>query len=85
MYTTMATPIAETSEDDKHIQAKANTDKLCETKQNQRYSPIKKKQRNLGVRFKPFLLLEFSPSLESWSDIYAGPTSCLIVTLFLMF
>ncbi len=28
----------------KHIQAKANTDKLCETIQNQRYSPIKKDQ-----------------------------------------
>ncbi len=24
-------------------------------------------------------LLEFSPALESWSDIYTGPTSCLIV------
>ncbi len=35
----------------KHIQAKANKDKLCETKQNQRYSPVKKKQHNLGVRF----------------------------------
>ncbi len=27
--------------------------------QNQLYSPIKKKQHNLGVRFKPFLLIEF--------------------------
>ncbi len=43
----------------KHIQTKANTDKLCETTQNQRYSPIKKKQHNLGVRFEPFPLLEF--------------------------
>ncbi len=24
-------------------------------------------------------LLEFSPALESWSDIYTGPTSCLII------
>ncbi len=24
-------------------------------------------------------LLEFSPALESWSEIYRGPTSCLIV------
>ncbi len=24
-------------------------------------------------------LLEFSPALESWSDIYTGPTSCLVV------
>ncbi len=47
----------------KHIQTKANTDKLCETKQNQHYSPIKKKQRNLGVRFETFPLLEFSPRL----------------------
>ncbi len=65
----------------KHIQTKANTDKLCETMQNQRYSPIKKKQCNLGIRFEPFLLLEFSPPLESCSDICAGPTICLIVTL----
>ncbi len=57
MYTTMATTIVETSED-KHIQAKANKDKLCETKQNQRYSPVKKKH-NLGVRFEPFPLLKF--------------------------
>ncbi len=64
-----------------HIQTKANTDKLCEIKQNQRYSPIKKKQRNLGVRFEPFPLLDFSPPLESCSDIYASPTSCLIVIL----
>ncbi len=27
-----------------------------------------------------FLLLEFFPALECWSDIYTGPTSCLIVT-----
>ncbi len=65
----------------KHVQAKANTDKLCETKQNQHYSPINKKQHNLDVWFEPFPLLEFSPPLESCSDIYAGPTSCLIVTL----
>ncbi len=69
----------------KHIQTKANTDKLCETMQNQCYSLIKKKQRNLGVRFEPFPLLEFSPPLEICSDIYTGPTSCLIVTLLLMF
>ncbi len=24
-------------------------------------------------------LLEFSPALESWSDIYTGPTSCLFI------
>ncbi len=65
----------------KHIQTKANTDKLCETMQNQCYSLIKKKQRNLCVWFEPFPLLEFSPPLESCSDIYVGPTSCLIVTL----
>ncbi len=75
------TTIAETSEDaeDKHIQTKDNMDKLCETKQKQCYSPIKDntKQHNLGV----FQLLEFSTPLESCSDIYAGPTSCPIVTL----
>ncbi len=62
----------------KHIQAKASKDKLCET-QNQNYSAIKKKQHNLCVRFKPFPLLEFSPPLERCSDIYAGPTPCLIL------
>ncbi len=25
-------------------------------------------------------LLEFSPALKNWSDIYTGPTSCLIVS-----
>ncbi len=64
----------------KPIQTKANTDKLFETKQNQSYSPIKKKKRNLGVWFEPFPLIEFSPPLESYSDIYAVPTSYLIVT-----
>ncbi len=56
----------------KHIQSKANTDKLCETMQNQCYPPIKKKQHNLGIRFQAFPLLEFSPLLESCSDIYMG-------------
>ncbi len=28
---------------------------------------------------RPSTLLEFSPALESWSDIYMCPTSCLIV------
>ncbi len=65
----------------KHIQTKANTDKLCETMQINVTHLSKKKQCNLGVRFEPFLLLEFSPPLESCSDIYAGPTICLIVTL----
>ncbi len=60
---------------------KSNTDKLCETMQNQCYSPVKKKQRNLGVRFKPSALLEFALPLESCSDINARPTSCLIVIL----
>ncbi len=30
-------------------------------------------------------LLEFSPALESWSDIYTGPTSCHIVPSLLCF
>ncbi len=47
----------------------------CETKQNQRYSSIKKTQSNLGIWFEPF------PLLESNSDIYAGPASYLIATL----
>ncbi len=67
----------------KHIQTKANKDKLCETKQNQCYSAIKKKQHNSGVRFEPMFIrvLEISPLLESCSDIYAVQTSCLIATL----
>ncbi len=47
---------------------------------SQCYSPIEKKQSNLSVRSQASPLLEFSPALESWSDIYTGPTSCLIVT-----
>ncbi len=45
------TTIAETSEDEtyKHIQTKANTDKLCETMQNQRYSPIKKEKNTTST------------------------------------
>ncbi len=66
----------------KHIQTKANTDKLWEMKQNQHYSPIKKKKQcNLGIRFQDFPLLEFCPLLESCSNFYVGPTSCLIITL----
>ncbi len=41
----------------------------------------KKIKCNLDIRFEPFLLLEFSPPWESCFDIYAGPTSGLIVTL----
>ncbi len=36
-------------------------------------------QSNLCVRSQALLLLVFSPALESWSDIYTGPTSCLIL------
>ncbi len=41
---------------------------------------IEKKQSNLCIQSQNLLFLEFSPALESWSDIYTGPTSCLIVT-----
>ncbi len=57
-----------------------SNDYFCETKQNQCYSLIEKKQSNLDVRSQSFPLLEFSPALESWSDIYTSPSSCLIVT-----
>ena len=60
----------------KHIQTKANMDKLCETKQNQRYSPIKKKQSNLGVRFEPFPLLEFLSTAGKLLRYLCG--SCLL-------
>ncbi len=36
-----------------------------------------KKQPQHPIKGLP--LLEFSPALESWSDIYTGPTSCLII------
>ncbi len=67
----------------KHIQAKANKDKLCETKQNQRYSPHLSKRNNTtsASDSSPSRSLSFSPPLESCSDIYTGPTSCLIITL----
>ncbi len=79
-YTTMATTIAETSEDDTQAYSnKANTD-MCETKQNQLYSTIKKKNNTTSASdSRPSL--KFSAPLESCSDIYAGPTSCLIITL----
>ncbi len=60
----------------KHIQTKANTDKLCETMQN---------QRNLGVRFKPFPLFDFSPPLESCSNIYVGLFHILFLWCFPLF
>ncbi len=62
----------------KHIQAKANKDKLCETKQNQRYSPVK---RNNTTSASDSRSLSVSPPLECCSDIYTVPTSCLIITL----
>ncbi len=63
----------------KHIWTKANTDKLCETMQKSMLLTYQKETTNLRVRFDPFLLLEFSPPLESCSDISACPTSCLII------
>ncbi len=47
-------------------------------KGNQCYFSIE--QSNLGIQSQAFPLLEFSPALESWSDIYMSLTSCLIVT-----
>ncbi len=58
----------------KHIQTKANTDKLCETLQNQRYSPIKKKQRNVGQNL---ILLS---AICSWVNIFVDPGITLLST-----
>ncbi len=58
-YTTMATTIAETVKKTQAYSAKANKDKLCETKQNQRYSPVKKNNTTSASEFEPFPLLEF--------------------------
>ncbi len=72
----------------KPIQTEANTDKLYETKQNQHYSPIKKNKRDLGIRFEPFPLLEFSPPLERCSDIYTGRNPsflCFVYPIFSYF
>ncbi len=67
----------------KPIQTEVNTDKLCETKQNQHYSPIKKNKRDLGIHFEPFPLLEFSPPLERCSDIYT--VTLLFYVLFIQY
>ncbi len=37
-----------------------------------------REETNFRIRSQAFLLLEFSPVLESWSDIYMGPTSCRV-------
>ncbi len=55
-------------------------DLFCETKKKQCYSPFEHKQSNIGVQSQAFPLLEFSPALESLSDIYTCRTSCLNVT-----
>ncbi len=64
----------------KHIQTKANMIS-CVKKLNQCYHLSRRNNTDLGVRFGPFLLLEILSPLKSCSDIYAGPTSCLIVNL----
>ncbi len=56
------------------------TDYFCETKQNQCYSPIEKKQSNLCVQSQAFPQ-PWVPALESWTDFYPVPTSCLTETL----
>ncbi len=56
----------------KHIQIKANTDKLCETKRNNATS---------ASDSSPSRSLSFSPPLDSCSDIYVGPASCPVITL----
>ncbi len=80
-YTTMATTIAETSEDDTNIFKHMQHRLVVWNEAKSRYSPIKKNQLNLSIRFDPFPLLEFSSPLASGSDIYEIPTPCLIITL----
>ncbi len=63
------TTIMETSEDDTHIQTKPNTDKLCETKQNQYYSPIKKKHVTSASTSRPSRSLS-SPPLHRYFSLY---------------
>ncbi len=60
------TTIMETSEDDTHIQTKPNTEKLCETKRNQYYSPFKKKHVTSASTSRPSRSLS---SLHLCSDI----------------
>ncbi len=61
-----------------HIHS-ATIHSVKQIKQNQCYLPIEKKQSNLSARSPAFPLLEFSLVLESWYDIYMGPSSCLIL------
>ncbi len=71
----------------KHIQTKANTNKLCETKHNQHSNSHPSRRRNNATLASASRLsrsLSFSTA-GSCSDIYTGPTSCLIETLLVMF
>ncbi len=65
----------------KHIQAKANKDKLCEQSKINVTHLSKRNNTTSASDSSPSRSLNFSPPLESCSDIYAGPTSCLIITL----
>ncbi len=65
----------------KHIQAKANTDKLCETKQNQRPTHL---SRRTNTTLHPIRALPTPWVLSTAGKLLwylRGPTSCLIVTL----
>ncbi len=76
------TTIAEASEDNTQAYSNKSQQISCVKQCKINVTPLsRKKQRNLGLRFQAFPLLEFSPALESCSDVYSVPTSCLIVTL----
>ncbi len=78
-YTTMATTIAETSEEDTSIFKQKPTRISCVNKSKINVTHLSK--RNNTTSASDSRSLSFSPPLESCSDIYAGPTSCLTITL----
>ncbi len=81
-HTTMATKIAETSEDDTSI-FKQKPTQISFVKRSKINVTHLSRRNNATSAYdsSPSRSLSFSSPLESCSDIYAGPTSWLIVTL----
>ncbi len=77
----MATTIAETSEDTSIFKQKP-TRISCVKQSKINVTHLSKRNNTTSASdSSPSRSLNFSPPLESCSDIYAGPTSCLIITL----
>ncbi len=81
MYTTMATTIAETIEDTSIFKQKP-TRISCVKQSKINITHLSKRNNTTSASdSSPSLSLSFSPPLESCTDIYTGPISCLIITL----